>query len=114
MRKWILLAVLFCSEVVAQGMPIIVGVIRNRAQGEITFTSETCKADPSMSFAFIRDDGGKLSLGGCWKLVGYNVIVKWSDGDIYSYPVENVQFTSEYNEWYEKNRSRNQSNPNML
>lgn len=114
MRKLILLAVLFCGEVVAQNVPIIVGFIRNKAQGEITFTSETCRADPTMSFAFIRDQGGKLSLGGCWKLVEYNVIVKWSDGDIYSYPVENVVFTDEYNEWYRKNKSRNQNNSNVL
>lgn len=112
MVKWIVLLSLLSSELIAQQMPVIVGTIRNRAQGEITFTTEPCNTDSTMHFAFIRDDGGKLSLSGCWKLIGYDVVVKWSDGDVYSYPVSNVQFTQEYNEWYaERQRQKGRTAP---
>lgn len=111
MRKWIVLIALVCSEVVAQQMPLIIGVIRNKAAGEITLTREACKADPSMSLVFVRNEGGKISLAGCWKLVEYNILVKWSDGDLYSYPVENVEFSPEYDQWYAEKKRRNGETP---
>lgn len=114
MRKFIWILVAFCSTAVAQTPPTIIGKIRNRAQGEITFTSEKCSRDPTMNFAFIRDDGGRLSLSGCWRLVDYNVLVSWSDGDVYSYPVENVQFTPEYNAWYEQQQKGKAKSSPML
>jgi hypothetical protein len=111
MRKLVLLAALICSEVVAQQMPLIIGIIRNKAAGEITLTRERCKADPDMSLVFVRNEGGKISLAGCWKLVEYNVLVKWNDGDLYSYPIENIEFSAEYDEWYAEQRRRKGETP---
>jgi len=112
MRKLIWVFVAICNVAVAQSPPTILGMIRNRAQGEITLTTEKCQSDPDKSFVFVRDEGGRLSLTGCWKLVEYNVLVSWSDGDVYSYPVSAVNFTPEFNEWYKQRRTqKNNSSP---
>ena len=114
MRKLFVLIALMCTEVVAQKAPTVVGTIRNRASGEITLTTESCSSDPSMFFVFVRDDGGKLSLSGCWRAVDYNVIVKWSDGDVYSYPIMNVEFSPEYDRWYaEQQRQKGRTSPTL-
>ena len=110
MRKLIVLVALLCREAIAQKMPAILGTITNRADGKITLTTESCSSDAEMYFVFVRDNGGKLSMTGCWKLIDYNVLVKWSDGDVYTYPIENVKFSQEYDEWYaERQRQKNRS-----
>lgn len=112
MRKLILLVALLCNEAVAQQPPSILGTIRNRADGAITLTTETCRTDKTMFFVFVRDDGGKLSLTGCWRTIDYNVFIKWSDGDVYTYPIDNVEFSQEYDEWYaERQRQKNRTAP---
>jgi hypothetical protein len=105
MRKLFLLFAAFCSVAVAQSVPTVIGFIPNRASGQITLTSETCKGSTDERFVFVKDDGGKLSLTGCWKMIDSDVIVRWSDGDVYSYDVGMVVFTPAFNEWY-KNRNQ--------
>jgi len=93
--------------------PTIIGKIRNRAQGEIVLASESCASDPSSRFAFIRESGGKLSLTGCWQMVDDDIVIRWSDGDVFMYPIESIEFTQSFNEWYERNKS-NRSNDRRL
>lgn len=102
MRKLFLSLAAFCSVAVAQNAPTIIGYIPNRASGQITLTTETCSTAKDQMFLFVRDDGGKLSMTGCWKMIDANILVKWSDGDVYSYDVENIIFTPEFDEWYAK------------
>lgn len=109
MRKLFLSLAAFCSVAVAQNAPTIIGYIPNRASGQITLTSETCSSAKDQMFLFVRDDGGKLSMTGCWKMIESNILVKWSDGDVYSYDVAAVIFSDEFNEWYAtKNKPKGQ------
>ena len=95
---------------VSDATPPVIGFIRNRAGGQITLASESCSAKQGTSFAFIKDDGGKISLTGCWSMVGDDVVIVWSDGDVYSYPITAIQFTPSFDEWYErKNRPKGKS-----
>ena len=113
MRKWILLFAMMCGTAVADKIPTVIGYLPNKAAGEITLTSETCERDRTKKFAFIKNEGGKLSLGGCWRMIESNVLISWEDGDVYSYPVESIIFTPEFNEWSERNNNKPRSNPNV-
>lgn len=97
----------FSITAAAQSLPTIIGFIPNRAAGQIVLTSETCKSAADQKFVFIKDDGGKLSLIGCWKLIDSDVIVRWSDGDVYSYDVASVVFTPDFEAWYSKRDKTN-------
>lgn len=109
MRKLFLSLAAFCSVAVAQQAPKIIGFIPNRADGQITLTNEVCANAKDQLLVFVKDDGGKLSLVGCWKLIDSNVMVRWSDGDVYSYDVGAVIFTPEFDEWYaKKNKPKGQ------
>jgi hypothetical protein len=99
-------------HLVSNPVPPIIGHIRNRAGGQIILASEKCSSDQSLQFAFIKDNGGKLSLTGCWRMIGDDIVIRWSDGDVYSYPVENIEFTDSFNQWSERNereKSRNRT-----
>lgn len=100
-------------EKVSNPLPPIIGWIRNRAQGQIVLATEKCSTDPSLQFAFVKDDGGRLSLTGCWQMIGEDIVIRWSDGDVFSYPVESIEFTASFNEWSERNR-REKGNRNQL
>jgi hypothetical protein len=104
MRKLFLLFAAFCSVAVAESLPIIIGYIPNRASGQITLTGELCSGSKDEKFVFVKDDGGKLSMSGCWTLIGNDVIVRWSDGDVYSYSAGSIVFSNEFNEWYSKQK----------
>lgn len=109
MRKLFLFFALFCSVAAAQERPTIIGYIPNRASGQITLTGELCSDSKDQMLVFIRDDGGKLSTTGCWRLIDSSVIVRWADGDVYSYDVGAVIFTDEFNEWSaKKNKPKGQ------
>lgn len=108
MRKLFISLVAACSvTAVAQNVPTIIGFIPNRADGQIVLTTETCKGTTDQKFAFVKDDGGKLSLTGCWKLIDAEVLVRWADGDVYSYDVAAVIFTPEFDAWYSKRNKPN-------
>lgn len=91
-------------ELVSNPLPPIIGSIRNRAQGQIVLATEKCSTDPSLQFAFVKDDGGRLSLTGCWQMIGEDIVIRWSDGDVFSYPVGSIEFTDSFNQWSERNR----------
>lgn len=76
---------------VAQEMPAIVGTIPNRDGAVITFTSWQGSCPQGQSVVYTQGSGGKIALAGCWRYLGSQLMVKWDDGDVYSYSLE--QFT---------------------
>jgi len=109
MKRYLLIFIALCGTAVAQEKPNIMGSIPNKGNGQIIFTSVPCTKDTG-NVVYIHDPSGKISLTGCWTLIDTNIFVKWSDGDIYSYPVGAINFTDAYNEWYNnKNKPSGQT-----
>jgi len=104
MRKFIWIFIALCNVAMAQSPPGVIGTIRNKGNGEITLTGEECSAKTGKYFVYIRDPGGRISLTGCWSMLENNIFVAWADGDVYSYPIESLTFTPEFDAWYEKSR----------
>lgn len=93
----------------AQEVPAVIGTLPNRAGGEIVFTTRVTRSCSKQEaiFAYIRDEGGKISLAGCWRIDGEQVFVFWDDGDVYSYPLNTIRFTEEWIRYSEaKDRGR--------
>jgi len=87
--------------------PLIVGHIANQAGGEITLTMRStakCREQDAV-FVFVRDPGGRVSLIGCWRLVGETIFVFWDDGDTYSYPLDALRMTPEWLRYMEQERA---------
>jgi hypothetical protein len=98
---------------VSNPVPPIIGYIKNRAGGQIVLATEKCSTEPDLQFAFVKDDGGKLSLTGCWRMIGEDIIIKWSDNDVFSYPVDSIEFTDSFNQWSERNEREKSRNRNL-
>lgn len=97
MKRLIAVALLLGSAVVAaQGMPTIIGHIKSQARGEITFTTEKGSCADGTNLAYIQRESGEIYLLGCWRKIGPKIFVTWSDGDVFSYDVEFIQFTEEW------------------
>jgi len=99
--KWKTLWVLLClpaTVVTANQRPSVVGVIKNRAGGEIVLTMRFPKVclDKDMASAYVREDGGKISETGCWKAEDTSVFVFWSDGQVFEYDGTSIEFTKEW------------------
>jgi hypothetical protein len=76
--------------------PTILATLPNQGGGKITFTSErsaNCKPDQLLAYA--QNKGGKVELTGCYRLIGEEVFVVWSDGDVYTYPFDSLQISKE-------------------
>lgn len=102
MKKLFVLIAAFIGTAHAAGEPKIIGSIPNRDGGEIVLSTEPCRDEPAKRIAYITSGGGKIALFGCWNMIGEKIFIKYSDGDLYNYPVEGVTFTNEFNEWYKK------------
>jgi hypothetical protein len=100
MKKWIIALALLVGAVNAKELerPSIVGTIKNRAGGSIVLTMRFPKdcSDKGMAFAYVRDDGGKISETGCWKAEDTSIYVFWSDGQVFEYDGLNIEFTEEW------------------
>lgn len=105
MKKLLAIALCVVSvAAIAQRMPTIIGYVKNKANGEITFTTEQghCNRDSGL-LAYIRDNGGRIAMVGCWRMVDSEVFVVWSDGDLFSYGGDAIQFTEEWLRYSERN-----------
>lgn len=93
--KGLAIVMLFPALAAAQEMPTILGSISNRAGSKITFTTVQgdCKANDKMVYA--QSDSGRIELSGCYRMVGDDLFVIWSDGDIYTYPINTLTLSSE-------------------
>lgn len=102
MKKLLVLFAAFVGTAYAASEPKIIGSFPNRDGGEIVLSSEACRDQPQKRIAYLTSGGGKITLFGCWNLIGEKVFIQYSDGDLYTYPVEGIVFTNEFNEWYKK------------
>ena len=102
MKKLFVLFAAFIGTAYAAGEPKIIGSLPNKSGGEIVLSSEVCKEEPARRIAYITSSGGQVTLFGCWQMIGEKIFVRYSDGDLFTYPVEGITFTNEFNEWYKK------------
>ena len=94
MKKWLL--ALVPGLVLAQPIPDIMGYIKNRDNGRIVFTMVRGACPEGWSAVYSTADGGKVAVSGCYRLIGEDLMVRWGDGDTYSYPFVDLEFTQEF------------------
>ncbi len=82
----------------------IIGTLKTQAGGLITFTSVKGSCPDNQLVAYIRSNGGKVAITGCFSLVDDQLFVLWSDGDLYTYPMDNIEWTPEFLEDKPTNR----------
>ena len=100
MKKIIaILALLASGSVLAQDRPTIIGSMKNKENGQIVFTTDQGQCQEGSLLTYIEGSGGKIYMVGCWRKVNNKVFVVWSDGDIFSYDIENMNFTREWMEY---------------
>lgn len=82
MKSWILgLALLVAFPAAAE----TIATIENKAGGTINLTSDKCSGGMGY-FVYSRAGNGQVTITGCFLVDGEFVVVKWSDGTVYSYP----------------------------
>lgn len=96
MKRLIAAVLLLGSATVAAQIPTIIGHIKGKQGSEITFTTEQLTCAEGTKLAYIQKSGGEIALLGCWRKVDSKIFVTWSDGDVYTYDVEFIQFTEEW------------------
>ena len=74
--------------------PEVIGYIKLQENGLITLTSEQVSCPDGSLFFYATNSGGKIAGGGCYAVVGENIVATWADdGSIYQYSGENIRFT---------------------
>jgi hypothetical protein len=106
MKKTILavLATLITATAWAKA-PAIVGTIANRANGHIVLTSNPCPSDKEKLFAYVKEEGGRISVTGCWAWQDPKIFVFWQIGDVYEYDFSSVELSPEFIEYLKRNQS---------
>lgn len=104
MQKVMAYLAIIPSVVMAQELPLIIGTMPNKDNAKITFTTYQGECKGNDKVVFTQADGGKVMLTGCYRLVGDDLFVVWSDGDIYTYPVENLVFSSDAQKYLRNSR----------
>lgn len=78
------------------GFQGVVATLANDAGGTINFTSYQCKSDPDTYTVYGRASTGE-TITGCWIGDGQSMaIVKWDNGKLYTYPMDEFHFTKEF------------------
>jgi hypothetical protein len=81
---------------------LVIGYIKLEDNGLITLTSEKGKCPDERLFFYATNSGGKVAGGGCYGVVGENIMATWlDDGSIYQYSGEGVRFTKEWLDYKE-------------
>jgi hypothetical protein len=104
MKKWIACALLMVGIANAQQAPYIIGSVKNRANGLIQFTSEHGQCGNDRWFAFIRGDGGRVEMRGCYIFSQQFIVVTWEEGDVYTYDYDALILTPEMIGFMERNK----------
>lgn len=100
MKKLIMMFLILSSAAaLAERIPTIIGHVKSQAKGEITFTTEKGSCADGTNLAYIQKAGGEIYLLGCWRKIGSKIFVTWSDGDVFSYDTEFINFTEEWIEY---------------
>ena len=68
----------------------------NQGGGNISLTDIVCTTSKNAFVAYSNLANGKAMLG-CWASDDDNVFIKWSDGDLRSYPINNFQMKQKTN-----------------
>lgn len=110
MRKAFIAAVAALSTVAfpqqQQPPPVLVGHMLMQERGKLVFSSETCDDGSSQWVGFLQDANGKILLPLCWTFVEDQVFVVYGDGDRYTYPIENMQFTRDFSAWADRKNKK--------
>ena len=104
MKRMILAMFLIPTAIAAQNVPLVVGTIPNRDNSKITFTTYKGQCTNNDWVVYAQADGGKISLTGCYRVVGEELFVIWSDGEIYAYPWANLTLSSEMDQYLRRSR----------
>ena len=109
MKKILLFSALLASSSFAQARelnqystlqeeaPTIIGYIENDAKGYITLTSSQVDCPDGRLFFYAISSGGKVVGGGCYGVVGTNIMATWrDDGSMWQYPGSAIRFTQEW------------------
>jgi len=86
-------------------VPTIVGTIKNRANGQIVFTSNKCPKDDSRLFAYVKQDGGRIRHTGCWIWEDPIIFVFWDTGDVFEYDFASVELSPEFIEYMNRRQA---------
>ena len=72
-----------------------IAYLRNRAGGVMTFTDASCynRNLPLAMHVYTVSPGGETGIG-CWTYEDARFWVVWSDGTIYSYPLQDVTLSA--------------------
>lgn len=84
-------------------VPTILGTIPNRDNSKITFTTNQGECQKGEALAYAQFDGGKIGIMGCYRLIDSELFVRWSDGDVYTYHLDNLTFSPEFLDYVRKN-----------
>ena len=109
MKKAIMLAVVATASTLLSAktplaVPPIIGTIKNSVGGDIVLATAQPKecAKSSRFFAYIRSATGKVTTVGCHSLNNDHILVFWLDGDVYEYPVSDIDFDPAWLEYMQK------------
>lgn len=105
MRKWLILIALLCAPVFAEEVPYILGYVNNKDGGKIVFTSIVSDCKDSRKLVFIRDNGGRISLRGCYLSDNTFLVVQWEDGSVYTYDWDGFIVSDEFQKYMKRNGS---------
>jgi hypothetical protein len=94
MKKLIILMAALPLLAMAQ-TPTIIATLANKSGGKISFTSVRGNCPEGDLMAYTQSKSGKIELTGCYQLIDDEMFVKWSDGDVYTYPIESLQISRE-------------------
>ena len=83
MKKWLLVVLSILSLNANAG---VIAETINKGGGSIVLTDMKCTTikDTYVAYSYLADG---RSILGCWSGDGSRVFVKWSDGDLTSYPI---------------------------
>lgn len=88
----------------AAELPVILGTIPNRDQAKITFTTTEGNCKDGEKLVYTQADGGKVTLTGCYRIVGDQLFVVWRDGDIYTYDFASLELSGEMQRYIEERK----------
>lgn len=104
--KYLVFAALATVAFAAE-QPFIVGTIENQDHAKITFTSYNGTCAEKRRVVYAQHNGGKIGVMGCWSISQSQIFVIWSDGDIYTYPLNALEISPEMSA-YLKNKTQYQ------
>jgi hypothetical protein len=93
--KYVLGFVTALSLLAMAQTPTIIATLANKSGGKISFTSVRGNCPEGDLMAYTQSKSGKIELTGCYQLIDDEMFVKWSDGDVYTYPLDSLQISRE-------------------